>query len=408
MDKIKILALRDAGMTGIAESIQAPLMHWHEQGHEIWELALGFNGWTSALDENRYKWRERVLRVNANDPTRGRFGQECIASALSLAKPDVVISAFDVWMVSYLGQPELDPIIASNPHYLECLNRDTRSFQHIAYFPLDGLVDGAHLPRGMDETIASFDIPITYSRYAQAAVLRDTGLDIPFIPISHDPAVYHPGDRTAARTKLNLPVDKFIIGMIASNQYRKLWGEFIKASAEIARRHDDVMILPFTTWDMQIAGGADIADFVYREDVVSQTINFEGAPGLFTDESMANLYRSLDVCVLTTVGEGCGLPPLRARASGVPALVSDNTSNTEFVARDFEKIPSFPTHYDNGSNILRFGSDVDVLIEKLETLYQNRKLRDDIGEAGVKEMRQYEHSQVLPMWDRVLQIAAAK
>ena len=395
-------------MTGSAESIQAPLMHWHRQGHEIWELSFGFTGWVAALDEKRQPWRERVLRIHGQEPVRGQFGQECISAALQTSKANIVLTTFDVGMISYLAYPENDPILTADPRRLEYLSHGTRQFQHIAYFPLDGLVDGAHLPRGMDETIAGFDIPVTYSKFAQAAVLRDTGLEISYIPISHDPSLYCPGDRAEARRALRLPEDCFIIGMIATNQHRKLWGEFIKAAAEIARRHPDVIIVPWTTWDYQIAGGADIADFIYREDVLSQTINFGGAVGNMTEEGMVNVYRSLDVCVLTTVGEGAGLPPLRARACGIPALVSDNTSNAEFIAHEFERVPSFPTHFDNGANVLRYGTDVNELVNRLETLYQDAKLRKTIGQAGVVEMRKYEHSRVLPYWDALLATAGTE
>lgn len=408
-NKITVLCLSDFGNTGINESLRAPLHHWHNQGHEIWQLALGYDGWLPNVKQEEYPWRERLLRVQMQDPQgRDRFGQSCISSVVEMAKPDVVITSYDVWMIAYLGLPEKDPIVAADPRRLAALGRDTRSFNHIAYFPMDGLVDGRHLPRDFDETISAFDIPVTYSRFAQAAVLRDTGIDIPFIPICHDGNIYKPGNRKLARKNLGLPEDKFIIGMVGTNQYRKLWGEFIKAAAVMARRHEDVLVLPWTTWNMQIAGGADIQDFIYREGIINQVINPDKRVGAMTDLGMAELYRAMDVCVLTTVGEGCGLPPLRARACGTPALVSDNTSNTEFAADPFELIPSYPTSFDNGSNLQRYSTDLDILVERLEALYQDSAKRDRIGAAGAKAMLQYEQSQTLPLWDRILQMAAAR
>lgn len=399
---MRIMGLSDYGHTGINESLRPLLRHWHEAGHEIWHMVLGFNGWTSCADPDEYPYRERLLRIIGDDSPATRFGQGCLPQAVKITQPDVVISAFDIWMVRYLTQPHLDNAVKALGH-AEYVGLDTRAFKHIMYFPIDGLLENKYLPRGLDEMIAGADVPVTYSRFAQDAVLRDTGIEIPFIPIAHDPNVYRPGDKRAARERLNLPQDKFIVGMVATNQYRKLWGEFFEAAGAFARNHSDVLLLPWTTWTMQINGGFDIEDLVYRNGVEEQTINPGEHIGSFKDEQMADLYRAMDVCVLTTVGEGAGLPPIRARACGTPALVSDNTSNTEFTAHEFERIPSRVTRLDNGSNIARFATDTKVLFERLERLYADRKLLEEIGDCGAEAMQQYSTARVLPQWDALLE-----
>lgn len=333
-----------------------------------------------------------------------KFGQNCLHDAINAVQPDVVITSLDAWMISYLAHPERDPIVSKNDTAMQILSRDTRNFQHIAYFPLDGLVQGKHLPRSMDETIAGFDIPVTYSQFARNGVLRDTGLEIPFIPISHDTNVYCPGDRAASRRVLNLPQDKFIMGMVATNQYRKLWGEFIEAASRVCKRHSDALILPWTTWDMQICGGFDIADLIYRYDVPAQTINPGNVVGRLQHAHMAHLYRSLDVTVLTTVGEGAGLPPIRSRACGTPALVSANTSNIEFTVDHFEQVPLAGRHLDNGSNLERYSTNVDALEERLEYLYKHRSFRDDLGAKGAEFTNaHFSNEAINPMWDAILE-----
>jgi glycosyltransferase involved in cell wall biosynthesis len=403
MGKKTILGLSDYGNTGISESLAGPLRHWHDNGNEIWQIALGFNGWVAGADPKVYPWKERLLRVIGGDSNAERFGQVCLPSAVKLAKPDVVISSFDVWMVSYLASPHTDPVVGRSEEAREILGLDTRSFTHVAYFPIDGLVEGKYLPRHFDEMVSGFDYPVTYSRFARDAVRRDTGLDIPFIPISHDPTIFCPGDKQQARKRLGLPEDRFIVAMVGTNQYRKLWGEFIDAAAELAHEHSDVMVLPFTTWDIQIAGGFDIADLIYRRDVQSQVINPGNMVGQLSAAGMAELYRAVDVLVLTTVGEGAGLPPLRARACGTPALVSDNTSNTEFAGHPYELVKSTITHLDNGSNIARYGTDVQALARKLKRLYRDRPFREEIAAAGIEAMKQYEADRVNPTWDALLE-----
>lgn len=402
---MRILGLSDYGATGIAQSISPQLKHWHENDHEVWRMVLGFNGWPALVDKEEYPYRERMLRIIGDDSQHTRFGQGCLPQAARLTKPDVVISSFDVWMVRYLTQPHLDAVVNQMGDYAH-VALDTRTFKHIMYFPLDGLVENKYLPRGLDEMIAGADVPVTYSRFARDAVRRDTGLEIAFIPISHDPAIYSPGSKEQARDRLGLPHNKFIVGMVGTNQYRKLWGEFFEGAGAFAREHDDVLLLPWTTWNMQIHGGFDIEDLVFRNGVDQQTINPKETIGQLTDSQMADLYRAMDVCVLTTVGEGAGLPPIRARACGTPALVSDNTSNTEFSADPFELLPSHISHLDNGSNIARFSTDTKVLYEKLNALYNDRGLLDSLGLHCAGAMRQYETTTVLPMWDQLLESLA--
>lgn len=402
MEKLRIMGLSDYGSTGISESLNHQLRHWHDQGHEVWRMVLGFNGWTAFADPEVYPYRERLLRIVGDDNPATRFGQGCLPQAVERIKPDIVISSFDVWMVRYLMQPHLDPVVKQMGHY-DAIALDKRTFKHILYFPLDGLVENTYLPRGLDEMILGADVPVTYSRFAQRGVLRDTGVHIPFIPIAHDPDVYCPGSKVASRVKLNLPTDKFIVGMVGTNQYRKLWGEFFEAAARLARKYDDVVLIPWTTWNIQICGGFDIEDLVFRNGVDRQTINPKEHIGQFNDSQMADLYRAMDVCVLTTVGEGAGLPPIRARACGTPALVSDNTSNTEFAADPFELIPSTLSHLDNGSNIARFKTDTDVLFERLETLYKNRTMLRDLGAKCAAAMEPYSTPVVLPQWDSLLE-----
>ena len=405
MEQRRILAISDYGHTGIAESLKPQLRHWHDQGHEIWHLGLGFNGWTAAVDVEEYPWRDRLLRMLAHDE-HTRFGQSSIDYALNISKADVVITSFDAWMVSYLATPERDPFVVQYEKILKVLDRDQRSFTHIAYFPIDGLLEDKYVPGPVDEFICGFDVPVTYSQFSADGIRRTLGIDVPMIPIAHDPNVFKPGDKAAARKLLNLPQDKFIVGMVATNQYRKRFDEFMAACGKFAADKDDVLVLPWTTWTRCILGGYQIPSLVRHNNLANKVINPGDQVGELNDDGMAALYQALDVCVLTTIGEGAGLPPIRARACGTPALVSNNTSNTEFAAHPFELIPSHISHTDQGSAIARYSTNVGVLAARLQELYERPSLRASLGENGVKAMRKYEIQNIMPSWDALLEAVA--
>lgn len=401
--KKRILAISDYAMTGIGESLRNPLKHWHETGHEVWYLGLGYNGWFSQIQRDIYPYAERILPMMDQFSEHAKFGQQSIVNALKVSQADHVITSFDVGMIRYLSEPHRDPIISQNAEAMQLLNVRHRSFSHIAYVPLDGATSDGTMPRYFDEVVSGFDVPVTYSEWAKRCVLDSIGIEIPMIPISHDPKIYYPKSKRDSRSRIGFPDHSFIISMVGTNQSRKDWPAFFAAAARVAKRHSDVLILPWTTWAMQINGGYDIEDLIYRHDIQTQVISPGEAVHRFTDEQMADLYSAVDVLVLTTVGEGAGLPPIRARACGTPALVSANTACIEYSSDDFELVSSFITHTDRGNNLVRYGTNVDDLEAKLERLYSDRKFLKDLGKMAHQDSKQYETSVCNAEWDALLE-----
>lgn len=401
MKKHTILALSDFGTSGISESARLPLYHFHDQGHLIFHLVLGYNGICSTVDPKLYPWRERLLPIHpTNDHTK--FGQLQIKQALEIAKPSIVFSTFDIWMTDYIGRPENSLFLDNDTK--KVLSHQNRKFSHLLYFPIDGAQEGKYLPLGMEESICGADFPVTYSQFSRDLIKNNINVEVPFIPIPHDPKVYLPRDKKECRRKMGIHEDAFIVGMVGTNQYRKDWGAFFEAVVPFAQAHEDVLIFPYTTWGQQIMGGSDIQAHIYRSGLQDRMINPSNLVGRIDDEGMSMMYNILDVLVLATIGEGCGLPPLRARACGVPALVTNHTSNTEFMGHEFEKVKVKAKYYDNfGSNLERYLTDTDDLREKLETLYNNATLRTEIGQAGLAHMKQFEVNNVMPLWDDLLE-----
>ncbi len=398
--KHKILALSDFGVSGISESAIGPLKHWHEQGYEIFHLALGFNGISAGVDERLYPWRNRLMPVNPGSEAT-KFGQLQIKNALEISQADVLLTTFDVWMCAYISQPENATNLDEATR--KVLSHQHRKFHHIMLYPIDGAQQNKYLPLGMEESILGADTPITYSKFSQNLMKTNFNIEVPYIPIAHDPKIFKPMDKKECRRQLYLKEDGFYCAMVGTNQYRKLFGDFFDGAVPFAKAHDDVYLIPFTTWDMQILGGTDIKSHVYKSGIGDRIIDPSNLVGKLSAEGMSMFYNAMDVIVLCTVGEGAGLPPLRARACGVPALVSGNTSNIEFAGHQFELIKNRGKYYDNfGSNLERYLTDTNDLREKLETLYNNPSFRHEVGQAGLAHMKQFEVDNVMPAWDKIL------
>ena len=399
MSKHVILGLSDYGTSGIGESLRLPLTHFHNQGHEIWHLALGYTGVAASVDRNLYPWADRLIPVYPNSDST-KFGQIQIRQALETSKADVIFTSFDCWMVDWLSRPDENPTLDAATK--QVLSHQNRKFSHIMYYPIDGLQQNKYLPLGIEEGILGADYPVTYSNFSQNAMQDNFNITVPMIPIPHDPNVFRPLNKKECRRKMHLDENAFIVAMVGTNQYRKCFSEFFEAVVPFAKAHNDVLICPFTTWG-QIMGGTDIKTHIYKSGIQDRMIDPSNLVGRLSDEGMAIFYNALDVLCLVTVGEGAGLPPLRARACGVPALVSDNTSNVQFVGHDFERIKLRGKYFDNfGSNLERYLTDTDDLREKLEVLYGNLAFRHEVGQAGLEHMRQFEIDKIMPLWDDVL------
>lgn len=88
-------------------------------------------------------------------------------------------------------------------------------------------------------------------------------------------------------------------------------------------------------------------------------------------KDVADYYRAMDVFVLPSLTETTGLVTPEAMACGVPVIV------TPF---------GFAlTHISKGYNGLLFGAkEVDALVEQLEKVYKDKKLRSTLGKNGRK------------------------
>jgi glycosyltransferase involved in cell wall biosynthesis len=65
---------------------------------------------------------------------------------------------------------------------------------------------------------------------------------------------------------------------------------------------------------------------VYLEKILNSRVHFTGA---IPDNELACIYASAKIFCFPSFAEGFGLPPLEAMASGIPAIVSNNTSMPE-------------------------------------------------------------------------------
>lgn len=158
--------------------------------------------------------------------------------------------------------------------------------------------------------------------------MQAAGLEGSYIPHGIEMDVWTPGGQAAARDLLELPGDYFIAGINATNVGpRKAWGEQFTAFARFHAKHPRSLLLVHST--KEHPEGISLEDLAVAKGirhVVKFADNMNQEPA-----ALVNWYRSLDVLINATYGEGFGLPVLEALACGIPVIVTDCSAMSEKV-----------------------------------------------------------------------------
>ena len=220
---------------------------------------------------------------------------------------------------------------------------------------------------------------IAMSRFGQAA-LAAAGVEARYVPHAIDPNVFRPTDTyngRPARAAMGVPDDAFVVTINAANKGkappRKGWSEMFRALAPFMARHANVHLYLHT----DIAGfygvdlGALYVDLGLPGDRIHIVNQYAYRAGSVPAEALAAIYTASDVLLLTSYGEGFGIPVIEAQACGTPVIVTDATAMPELVA-DGWKVPATRWR-DEGHRADFFIPKVDYIVDALEDAYRRGK-----------------------------------
>jgi glycosyltransferase involved in cell wall biosynthesis len=200
-------------------------------------------------------------------------------------------------------------------------------------------LDGAPINRHATKRLQTAQYVIAYSQHAQV-MLEQAGFDVDYCPHGIDTGVYQPGDKSEARRKLGIPQDRYMISTVAANKGyppRKAWPEMFTAVSRFAKNHGDILYYCHTTKRPYGSGNQGIYLDQLQDAVgMPDGIMAYPDPGAMAigvpDEQIAKIYQASDVMLLTSMGEGFGLPIIEAQACGCPVVTQDCTAMSEITA----------------------------------------------------------------------------
>jgi D-inositol-3-phosphate glycosyltransferase len=358
----KILMVGDSpyASSGFARVMREVANGFYNAGHEVKIV-----GWCYQTKEG-----DLPYKVYPTLDFKDYYGVQVTRMLIDTWQPDILFTLGDIWMIEWVNKlPERNKV------------------KHIAYFPIDGIP----LPQKWISVITDIDIPVVYSKFAYKLV-KDA------MPFKNIELILHGVD---TKTFYELPKDevedfkvklglenKFVVGNVSRNQWRKNLPALFRGFAEFAEDKDDVVLFYHGA---VIDEGWDILEFVDRYDLGTKFSHIKGiTPNVALAEKDLNMvYNLFDIFCLPSFGEGFGLPIAESHAVGKPVLVTDFSACSEMAVKEDELIkikdytcPSISLNPDKNANIDYAYVDNDSLVHGLNKFYYNRQLGKDIGALG--------------------------
>lgn len=374
----RILWLGDAGChTGFARVTHAIGERLVEMGHEVSVLAVNYDG--DYVDTTLRLYRPTT--INQQDI----YGQTRILEMLATVEPDVVVMLNDPQVIlQHLFENKFDP------------ERILLQYRPIlTYVPCDGV----NLPPAWTTILPKVAKVVAMSKWGQqqypGSEMVYHGVDTDqFWPVHERPITTSDGrvlkSKKDCKRAFGFDPDGFLVGRVDSNSGRKDFPASWKALVPLMKRYGDIQV-HFHCESSNAAHGINLQVLFSREPDIDVSRYF--LPGLhrsghgWPQADMNALYNAFDVFLSTSRGEGFGLTLAEASACAVPVIAQNVSAIPETVGPggillEPQRLITVPSGEDN------WLADIDAFTDALESLYRSRGARRDLGEAGLKHVRE--------------------
>lgn len=350
-------------------------------GHEVRIL-----GWWSEVGETLSEIEVYPCPV---DPAAAVLA---IARTVREFKPHYLVTLGDIPWVSYLGADD----------FLKFLH--ALGTKWCLYYPVDGTLANGRLPAEWARILSRTDIPVTMSSFGKVASAR-SGIKAAVIPHGCNTKLFRP-PRNKSEAKRRFGYEqKFVVLSDVRNHRRKL----IPRALDIIRRlrvSDDNFVFHLHT---NTEPKEDLESYCYdvfadiklvRPSLRKSIRTSASAAGLCICE-LADLYAAADVHLLTSFGEGFGLPTLQAASAGVVPIVPANSANVELVKKHGFAVPCDSCALDEFGLVRKFIDRAQAALV-LQKLYDDPHLLQKQSQASRRFALDFSWDCVVRQWDILL------
>ncbi len=293
---------------------------------------------------------------------------------------------------------------------------DTSGTRWVHYYPVDGADPEGRLPKGWAELLRVADVPVAMSRWGQD-VSRASGVDAEYIPHGVDLSLFEPPvDKTAIKKALGCE-GRFVVLSDARNQPRKMLPRTLDTLRLLAcdDRYDDVM-LHLHCDPRDPAADSELYSYSVLHDLellgllgrVRFTAGFQmRADGGVSMPELARLYQAADVHLLSSYGEGFGLPTLQAAAAGVVPIAVAASASRELVGTHGIAVPVESTMRDE-FGMVRTLLSPEAAASGIAALHDDPALLAERSARSREFALAYGWDGVTDDWERCLRQAPAR
>jgi len=373
-----------------------------EEGHIIYYFAHAYNG-QPLLPGSTFEDGKK-LNFNIIGHVREPYFKDILDQYIKIYKIDVLIILQDTFM-----------------YYPFLLSMDLSPAKTIFWFPSDG---GGGMPLGCENILKKVDVPVAMAKFGKEQVKKCHGIDAKYIPHAIEIDNYYPLPKeeiNQLKAQWGLQ-DKFVIGIVARNQGRKMLDRTIKIMAMYAKMNPDaVLLLHLDPEDpaQPFPLGALIQRYGIQNRVLFTGMKWSKG---FNYKDMNKIYNVMDCFLLSTSGEGFGIPLIEAMACEIPVLATDYTTTRELVidnnaglgiklsGTEDEENPN--VHCDElldgtltGSWVVERGMcSIKDGANKLDYLFKNPDKRKEFGKNGrVAVLKDYNWNIVRKEWIKLIE-----
>lgn len=232
------------------------------------------------------------------------------------------------------------------------------------------------IPNDWVDYLQAADLVLVPSKWCQETFLK-SNVKTTVVPLGYDDRVFTYQERKRKKT------DDFVFLHYNAYNIRKGFPEVLKAFTKAFRTDEPVKLVFKTTLDT-----------VPLPLPPSQYPNIKVINGAVSDQELAELCAKSDAFVFPSRGEGFGMTPLEAMATGLPTIVPNAHGITEYFNSDYmyevkvaEECPALYSRYkgqDVGNMVI---CDVDDLAKQMRFIYDHRDEAKRVGREAAEYVK---------------------
>ena len=394
----------------ISDSLEGPTGFATNALGVAWSLAKEFDVHVLGLQSNRdldvtisIQDEDRKVYEHANVPrntdTPWDFGSQSLPILLDKLEPEILLTVNDIQMVQHIPK-----ILYEDTINLKVLDMPAKQFldKESILMQLEGELekfkekyprdtkwimlapqDGEPPIPNWKYIYSTADKVVAMSKYGQKIFKKYFNMNVPYIYHGVDTNLFKKQDRP------DILKDKFVVGDINRNQPRKQPVRVIQAFAKFAKDKPDALLHLQMDWNDRF--GWPLLYFVNLYNIGNKIIRPRPV-GISRDE-VSYIYNSWDVNIMTTGGEGFGLPFIEAGAVGTPSIANDYTTSKELLIDGKPSPRGLLTDYYLEWQMLDVAAvqrsivDIDSLVDTMNKYYYNRDLLEEHSKNAEKWTR---------------------